>query len=122
MEEKRPDKGQILCSGCLRVIPESFVHVIPHFNCDVGGYVTIFRCEQCWLSALEETRLRVMETDDEIEIASLGAWFEGYSVFLHEFRRGDPVNVVRVLFGRILESMQSGAIKLPIGPNATSEG
>jgi hypothetical protein len=51
---EHPEQRQILCSGCLRVFPESVVHVIPYFNSDAQGYVTTYRCGQCWLPALEQ--------------------------------------------------------------------
>jgi hypothetical protein len=113
---KKPNDRQILCSGCLQVVPESLVHVIPYFNGDVGGYVTTYRCARCWLPSLEETRTRLANTKDETEIASAAAFFERHGVILHEFKRGDPALVVRKMLGRMFDLLRSGAIRLSIGP------
>jgi hypothetical protein len=106
---------QVMCSGCFQVVPESRVHVLPFFNTDMGRFVTTFRCEGCWLTALEETRARLAATDDATEIASAAAVFHP-DVFLLEFQRGDPAPVVRELVLRMLDMLRSGAIRLEIGP------
>ena len=111
-----PDERQFVCSACLEVVPESLIHVLPQFNDDVGGYVTAFRCERCWLTSLDETLIRVSKMEHPDEAESLGGFFERYGVFLHEFRRGDPLPVVRGLFERMIGLMQSGAICLSAGP------
>jgi hypothetical protein len=113
---EKPDDRQIVCSGCLQVFPESLIHVIPHFNSNVGGYVTTYRCERCWLPSLEETRTRLASTEDVTEIASVAAFFEQHGVILHEFKRGDPAPVVRTMLCRMFDLLQSGVIRLPIGP------
>jgi hypothetical protein len=69
------EERQIFCSGCLQVFSESLVHVIPYFNSSVTGYVTTYRCEQCWLPSLEETRARLASTQDEAEIVSAAVFF-----------------------------------------------
>ena len=89
-----PEDRQIVCSGCLQVVPESRLHVIPYFNSEVAGYVT-YRCERCWLPSLEETRTRLANTEDETEIASAAAFFERHGIILYEFKRGDPLPIVR---------------------------
>jgi hypothetical protein len=113
---EKPDDRQIVCSGCLQVFPESLVHVIPYFNSNVGGYVTTYRCERCWLPSLEETRTRLASTEDETEIASAASFFERHGVILHEFKRGDPAPVVRKMLGRMFDLLRSGVIRLSIGP------
>ena len=110
-----PEQRQIVCSGCLRVVPESEVHVIPYFNSDAQGYVTTYRCEQCWLPSLEETSTQFATTGDEAVIASAAAFFERHGIFLHEARRGDPLPVVRALLGRMIDLVRSGTIYLPVG-------
>jgi hypothetical protein len=106
----------IVCSGCLRVFPESFINVIPCFNSDVGGYVTTYRCERCWMPSLEETRSRLAATENEAEISSAAILFERHGVVLHEFKRGDPTPVVRKRLGQMLDLLQSRAIRLAVGP------
>jgi hypothetical protein len=78
--------------------------------------VTIYRCEECWLPALAETRARLESTEDAAEIASAIAFFERHGVFLHESRRGDPLSVVRTMLVRMIDLLQSTAIRPSIGP------
>src|SRR5580698_1630675 len=108
---------QVLCSGCGQVVPESAVYVIPFFNDYAGGYVTTYRCEQCWESSLEDTRTRLADTEDETEIASAAAFFERHNVFVHEYLRGDPAPIVRKRLGQLLDLLRSGAVRLKIGPD-----
>jgi hypothetical protein len=116
MEDINSEERQILCSRCFQVTPESSIRVIPCFNGDLGEYVASYRCEQCWQPSLEETRGRITSTEDMAEIKSLAIFFERHHVFLHEFRRGDPIAVVRTLLVRMLGLVESGAIKLSVVP------
>jgi hypothetical protein len=106
-----PEERQVLCSGCLRVVPESEVHVIPFFNSDAQGYVTTYRCEACWLPALEQTRAALATTDDSDLIASAAAFFQRNGVFLHEALRGDPPSVVQPLLLRMIDLLRSETIR-----------
>jgi hypothetical protein len=110
-----PQQRQVVCSACFQVVAESLIHVIPCFNGDVGGYVTSYRCEECWLPSLEETRARLESTEDETEIASAAAFFESHGVFLHEHRRGDPIPVVRKMLVRMIDMLRSATIRPSIG-------
>ena len=112
------EERQFLCSGCLALTPESAIHVLPLFNETAGDYVTTYRCGACWLAALKETESRIGEVQDPAEIALLGAFFERHGVTLHEFKRGDPIAVVRPLMIRMIELMRLGAIRLKAGPAA----
>ena len=107
---------QIVCSACLQVVREYLIHVIPFYNGDVGRYVTTYRCERCWLPSLDETRARLELTVDETEIASAVEFFEQHGVILHEFRRGDPIAVVRKMLVRMIDLLRSEAIRPMIGP------
>jgi hypothetical protein len=113
-----PEERAIVCSACLQVIAESFIHVIPYYNGEVGRYVTTYRCEACWLPSLEETRERLEGTEDETEIASAVAFFESHGVFLHEYRRGDAIPVVRKMLVRMIDLLRSAAVRPSIGPLA----
>ena len=113
-----PNERQVVCSACFQVVAEPLVHVIPTYNTDVGRFVTTFRCEQCWLASLEETRARLDAIADEAEIASVAVFFENHGVFVHEFRRGDPAPVVRRILAQMMDMLRSGTIRLSIGPLA----
>src|SRR5580692_8083141 len=111
-----PNERQVVCSACFQVVAEPLVHVIPTYNTDVGRFVTTFRCEQCWLPSLEETRARLEATADEAEIASVAVFFENHGVLVHEFHRGDPAPVVRKILVQMMDMLRSGTIRLSIGP------
>lgn len=109
-----PEERQILCSGCLQVFSESLVHVIPYFNSSVNAYITTYRCDQCWIPALEETRTRLASTQDVAEIASAGAFFQQHGMHIHEFMRGDPASVVQKILLRMVDLLRSESIRISI--------
>lgn len=106
---------QAMCSGCGAVVAESDIHVIPHFNETANQYVTTFRCENCWHAALTATRKRLGDAAAD-EIALLVSFFERYGYIVHEARRGDPIAVIRTILARMIGMLESGAIRLAIGP------
>jgi hypothetical protein len=111
------DEGerQVFCSGCLQVFPESLVHVIPYFNDSVTAYVTTYRCGECWIPSLEETRSRLASTQDEAEIMSAGDFFHRHGVYVLEFMRGDPAPDVQKVLLRLIEKLQSEDLTIRIG-------
>jgi hypothetical protein len=110
------EQRQVVCSRCFQITPESLIHVIPHFNDDAKAYVTTYRCETCWLPALNETRTRLVKTEDWAEILSLIDCLERHGIFLFEFRRGDPLPAVRALLEPTIELMGLGTIRMSVGP------
>jgi hypothetical protein len=110
------EERRVLCSRCLDVVEESRISVLPSYNDEAGGYVTAYRCERCRQASLDAARARLADSADADEVASLAGWFERYNIFLHEFRRGDPLAVVRALLGRMLDLLEAGAIRPAIGP------
>ena len=104
------DERAVLCSACLRVHPESAIRVFPRYNSDVGGYITNYTCEPCGMPSLQETRDRIRTTEDLVEIESLALFFHRHGVYVHEFLRGDPMAVVRILLDRMLVMVEAGDI------------
>ena len=119
-DESEPEERQFACSRCFTIVPESHVHVVPGFNETLGAYVTSYRCENCWLATLEETAARLTTSEDAEEIASLCVFLERYGVFVFEFRRGDPLPVVKQILLQTIAMMKSGGIRLSAG-DATAE-
>jgi hypothetical protein len=109
------EERQVVCSGCLQVFPESLVHVIPHFNDSVAAYVTTYRCGECWIPSLEETRSRLATTQDEAEIVSAASFFQRHGVHIHEFMRGDPASDVQTILLRLIDLLRSEGLRIPIG-------
>jgi hypothetical protein len=114
------EERQILCSGCLQVFPESLVHVIPYFNDRANAYVTTYRCERCWLPALEETRARLAATRSDAEIVSAGAFFQRHGVHILEFMWGDPKPDVQKILLRMIDLLRSKDLCISIGPDIAS--
>ena len=113
--ETLPAGRSVFCSGCYEVVPESGVKVIPWFNEEVDKFVTTYRCEACWIEALDDTSTRLAATEDEGHIASVAKFFETHGVVLLEYRRGDSMEVVRPLLLDLLRRLRSGSLKLSIG-------
>ncbi|HXC27094.1 MAG TPA: hypothetical protein VNV38_03995 [Stellaceae bacterium] len=118
--EREEAERQVLCSRCLEVFAESQIHVIPWFNETAERYITTYRCEQCWLPSLAETRTRLSVMQDEAEIADAAEFFKRNGYFIHEYLRGDPMDVVRRILVHMLGMMERGDIRLSIGPSAPS--
>jgi hypothetical protein len=108
---------EAICSGCLKVVPEAQTHVLPFFNDSLARFVTTYRCDDCWPGALTGTRARLTASENAEEIASFAEVLAGHAVFIHEYMRGDPAPVVKALELRMLEMMESGAVRLSIGPD-----
>lgn len=119
-EPDDPEERQIICSGCLQGFPEFLVHVIPYFNNSVNRYVTTYRCEQCWIPALEETRTRLANTQNETEIVSAGAFFQRHGVYIGEFLWGDPKPDVQKILLRMIDLLRSEGLRISIGADIPS--
>ena len=114
-EAEDEEERQVFCSGCLQAFPESLVHVIPYFNDSVAAYVTTYRCGECWIPSLEETRARLASTKDEAEIMSAGDFFHRHGVYVMEFMRGDPASDVQKVLLRLIELLRSEDLTIRIG-------
>jgi hypothetical protein len=114
-EPEDGEERQVCCSGCLQIFPESLIHVIPYFNDSVAGYVTTYRCEQCWIPSIEETRTRLADTKNDAEIISAAAFFQRHGIYIHEFLRGDPPSAVRKDVLRLIDLLRSEDLHISIG-------
>ncbi len=112
---------EAVCSNCLALVPEAQTHVLPLFNETVERFVTTYRCDKCWPAALAEARAHLAASDDADEIASFADVLAGHAVFIHEYMRGDPARVVKAMCLRMLGLMESGAVRLSIGPDRPLE-
>ena len=109
------EERQVCCSGCLQIFPESQIHVIPCFNDSAEGYVTTFRCQQCWIPSIEETRTRLAGTENDDEIFSAAAFFQRRGMYIHEYLRGDPAAAVRKCVLTFVDMLRSKDLRIPIG-------
>lgn len=106
----------VFCSGCYDVFPESQIHVVPTFNDSVGYFVDGYRCEKCWQAALDEVSARIQAAASIAALAPFALYLERHSIFLHEFQRRDPPDVVRPLLLQMIEMLRAERLKLRIGP------
>jgi hypothetical protein len=118
-DEDGGGERQVVCSGCMAVVPESHIHVLPWFNDTVGRFVTTFRCRHCAQAAFDDTTRRLEATDDAELVASAAEVFERHGVAVLEYRRGDPPRVVAKILIRLLALLASGVLQLSIGPLAS---
>ena len=119
-DESEAEERQFACSRCFAIAPESHIHVVPGFNETLGAYVTSYRCDDCWLPTLDETATRLAASDNEEEVASLCVFLERYGVFVFEFKRGDPLPVIKQILQQTIAMMKSGDIRLSAG-DATAD-
>ena len=56
----------LMCSGCYTPTVSTEAHVIPFWNKTVSSILTTYRCNNCWLPALAETREAVQSGNDEV--------------------------------------------------------
>lgn len=117
-DENAAEERQFACSRCFAIVPESHIHVVPGFHPTLGAYVTSYRCADCWRPTLDETAARLAARLDEDEIVSFCEFLERYNIFVHEFRRGDPLPVVRDILLQTIAMMKDGRIRLPAGDTA----
>lgn len=114
-KKESDEELQALCSACFTGVPVARAHVVPHYNDMLLGYVTAYRCENCWLKTLDETRDRLAACTDPEEVATAAAFFERYKVRVMEYRRGDPLPVLKAKLLDLIAELRSGKRKLDFG-------
>jgi hypothetical protein len=112
---KKEEEHQALCSACYQSVPLPKTHVIPHFNDHLNAYVTTYRCDNCWLTTIDATRLRLSMCQDPDEVATCAEFFERYKVKVMEHRRGDPLEAVKAKLLQLLDEIRAGTRRLDIG-------
>lgn len=109
---------RLMCSACGELIPESRATVMPWFNPQARAYVETFRCSACLPASIAESIRRVREVDGRAELDSLGECLRDHAIFVHEWLRGDPDEVVRLLFVHALQEI--GRRSLVLRPESTN--
>jgi hypothetical protein len=73
--------SEYMCSTCFKVVSQAHIHVIPWFNDSEGDYVTTFRCDDDWLSSLDETRAHFLAgVEHPQDRAKFVAFFERHQL------------------------------------------
>ncbi|HNJ39453.1 MAG TPA: hypothetical protein PKZ53_03115 [Acidobacteriota bacterium] len=68
VQQPVPRSYTLICSSCYSRCSGSNAHVIPWWNPDQKNIFTTYRCGNCWLSSLEETRQAVLNGGSEVQI------------------------------------------------------
>ena len=55
----------LLCSSCFKLCTGDNAHVIPWWNDILENFVTTYRCGNCWLTSLDETKVRINVLDED---------------------------------------------------------
>lgn len=55
-----------MCSGCYTPTPVAEGHVIPFWNQGVRRILTTYRCNNCWLAGIDETRAALNSGDADV--------------------------------------------------------
>jgi len=73
--------SEYLCSKCLKLFPQAHIHVIPSFDDSMANYITTFRCDDDWLSSLDETRAHFLASvEHPQDRARFVAFFERHKL------------------------------------------
>jgi hypothetical protein len=66
MEDENEPPYSLLCSGCYTPCSGADAHVVPRWNPGQRRIFTTYRCGNCWVQALDETRAAVTSGDAEV--------------------------------------------------------
>ena len=112
---------QLLCSKCFASGPESQFRILPWFNEELADYVETFRCEGCFQDSMAETIARVAN-GGQTDVDGVGAFLQNHQIVVHEWKRGDDVDVVRPLMVHVLRSIANGTMKIQLGTTRKLDG
>jgi hypothetical protein len=119
LDEMQANDGQLgrraMCSACGGVISERGTTVVPSWNDELRDYVTTFRCRGCLAATLDAVRARLIDPARPDEVARVCEFFKRHGIFVHEYLRGDPIDVVRPLALHMVDLIGRGAMIIPIG-------
>ena len=103
-----PETYFLMCSGCHTPTPNTEAHVIPYWNKTAESILTTYRCNNCWIAALEETREAVKSDNPEV-IATFCDFLsrQGFTTDAEKLRAG-PVAETRATLLAILDATEDG--------------
>jgi hypothetical protein len=100
-----------MCSGCYTPTPATEGRVIPHWNKTVRRILTAYRCNNCWLAAIDETRAALNSGDADV-IPSFCDFLELQRFTKDaETLRASPPEEARATLLAILDAIQDGRAK-----------
>lgn len=110
MIEADPPSYGLLCSGCYTPCAGADSHVVPRWNPHVRRILTSYRCGNCWLPALAETRAAVTSGVTEVRMSFCDFLDRhGYSKQAATIRAASAAEQETVLLG-ILDAVEAGQL------------
>lgn len=100
-----------MCSGCHTPTSAAEIHVIPFWNSTVRRILTTYRCHNCWLGGIDETRSALLSGDADV-IPSFREFLELQRFTKDaETLRASPPEEARATLLAILDAIQDGRAK-----------
>jgi hypothetical protein len=100
-----------MCSGCYTPTPVAEGHVVPGWNTTVRRILTSYRCNNCWLAAIDETRAALNSGDADV-IPSFCDFLELQRFTTDaEALRIAPPDEARAVMLAMLDALQAGRAK-----------
>ena len=96
MAEDTDPPPLFMCSSCYTPTPMADAHVVPGWNSSQSRILTTYRCGNCWIKTLDETRDALKSGNPEV--------ITSFCEFL-ERQRFNDVNVIRNAPAKQAESM-----------------
>ena len=110
--ENQQSEAKFMCSRCGTVHPFSCIRVVPAWNETALDFLTSYRCMQCWVETLGETKLKTAVLTDEVRqkfCDFLGRHeFDELSQVLRQAKLDSSSNAIQ----KFLDHVQSGYIVL----------
>jgi hypothetical protein len=111
MADELPESYSLMCSGCHTPCTGADAHVIPHWNPAVGKVLTTYRCGECWVEALDQTRGDVVSGAPEVRASFWDFMARRGFTDAETFRAAPPDRQEATLLA-ILDAVQSGRLVL----------
>lgn len=103
-----PESYFLMCSGCHTPTPNTEAHVIPYWNAIAESIFTTYRCNNCWIAAIDETRAAV-RSDNPNVISTFCDFLsrQGFTTDAENLRNA-PVEQTRGTLLAILDATEDG--------------
>jgi hypothetical protein len=101
----------LLCSGCRNPCAGDDAHVVPGWNPVCEDFLTTYRCSNCWLQALNETRAKIRVLDDELRTKFCN-FLERHGFTDVDIVRQAPLAEASTMIGAFLNAIASEKLKL----------
>jgi hypothetical protein len=107
-EDSLPETYFLMCSGCRTPTPNTEAHVIPHWNETAESIFTSYRCNNCWIAAIDETR-EAVKSDNPLVISTFCDFLsgQGFTTDAENLRKA-PIEQTRATLLALLDATEDG--------------